>query len=289
MDTVFYMDTIVGKSCLVKEYFCKNFQSLLSFKSVSSRIKTAKNTMKRLTNFFLMSLCAFFFVGCGSSKSIPMQSASTTYKIGDMYNQNGLKGVVVKIDSDGKHGTIMSLEGSKAKWTSDKKFDFETNAFSEDDGQKNMETISKYVESGNATWEDFPIMNWARSLGEGWYIPSKAEAMEIWKNINEGSDEYKFQLTRFSKNAFQKFDHAQREYGGEKLVDDRYQIGTNEPYLWYTSTENEAGMAYAIQFDNSKASDVLMRGIGSSKFGFNPVPKCPGVSSAYRSRAIHKF
>lgn len=246
--------------------------------------------MKKISTFlFLFVLGIFMLASCGSTKSIPTQSASTTYKVGDMYNQNGVKGVVVKVDATGMHGIIMSLEGSKEKWTSDSKFNFETNAFYEDDGQKNMEAIGKYIESGKATWADFPVMNWARSLGEGWYIPAKDEAMEIWKNMNNGSNEYKFSMTRFVKNDFQKFDHAQREYGGAKLVDDRYRIGTNEPYHWYTSTEGEGGMAYTIQFDNSNTKDVILRGIGSSKFGFNLNYKRPALMTAFNSRAIHKF
>lgn len=245
--------------------------------------------MKRHSTYLLLLLGIFAFASCGSTKSIPVQSASTTYKVGDMYNQNGVKGVVVKVDATGQHGVIMSLEGSKEKWTSDKKFDFETNAFYEDDGQKNMEVIAKYVESGKASWSDFPVLNWARSLGEGWYIPSKNEAAEIWKNMSGGSGEYKWSISRFAKNDFQKFDHAQREYGGAKLVDDRYKIGSQQPYFWYTSTEGEGGMVFSYQFDHSSVKGELTMGFGSTKFAPCLTSKRPPLMTAWNSRAIRKF
>lgn len=245
--------------------------------------------MKRLFTYLAVVSCALFLVSCGATKTIPTQSASSTYKVGDMYNQNGLKGVVVKVDASGQHGLIMSLEGVKETWTADKKFDFETNAFYEDDGQKNMEAIAKYIESGNASWSDFPLFNWARSLGEGWYIPAKDEAAEIWKNMNGGTNEYKWNITRFVKNDFLKFDYAQREYGGAKLVDDRFQIGTNEPYVWYTSTEGEGGNAYAYQFEKSVKSE-LTKGFGTTKFSAFLSPKHRSIGkSIWSSRAIHKF
>lgn len=244
--------------------------------------------MKRLFTYLAVVSFAMFLVGCGATKTIPTQSDSSTYKVGDMYNQNGLQGVVVKVDATGQHGLIMSLEGSNETWTADKKFDFETNAFYEDDGQKNMEALAKYIESGNASWSDFPVFNWARSLGEGWYIPAKDEAAEIWKNMNGGANAYKWSA-RFVKNDFQKFDHAQREYGGAKLIDDRFQIGTNEPYLWYTSTEGEGGNAYAYQFEKSVKGE-LTKGFGTTKFAAFLTPKHRSIGkSVWNSRAIHKF
>lgn len=244
--------------------------------------------MKKLSTCFVALVAIFALASCGSTKSIPAQSASATYKVGDMYNQNGVKGVVVKVDASGQHGILMSLEGSKEKWTSDKKFNFETSAFFEDDGQKNMEAIAKYIEAGNAEWSDFPVLNWARSLGEGWYIPAKDEAAEIWKNMSGGTGEYKWSASHFVKNDFQKFDHAQREYGGAKLVDDRFRIGTQEPYIWYTSTEAEGGMVYCYQLAKDVKSS-LTQGFGSTKFAATPFQKRPPLMVMWNSRAIRKF
>lgn len=252
-----------------------------------------------MKKYLLVVLGTLTFVGCTATKTIPLQSASTTYKVGDMYNQNGVKGVVVQVDASGKHGLLMSLESSNAKWTSDKRFDFETNAFSEDDGQKNMSAIAKYVESGKASWTDFPLMNWARSLGDGWYIPSKQEALAIMKNMNNGSDAYKWNVNMsylffirvHPKNDFEKFDHMQRQYGGDKLVDDNGFSGTFAPYRMMTSTEGEGGMVYGVQFDMNNVKGAITQGMPgtTSKFAASLMQKRPPLMVGIKSRAVRKF
>lgn len=266
-------------------------------RTAGDRINTAKERM-RMKNYLLVVLGALALVGCTATKTIPVQTASTTYKVGDMYNQNGVKGVVVQVDASGKHGLLMSLQGSKEKWTSDKRFDFETNAFNEEDGQKNMDAIAKYVESGKASWTDFPLMNWARSLGNGWYIPSKQEALTIMKNMNSGVDAYKwntnltflFFIRIHPKNDFEKFDEMQREYGGEKLVDDGF-AGTYAPFTMMTSTEGEGGMVYGAQFDKTSVKGALTQGLPgtTTKFAVTLMSKRPPLMTGIKSRAIRKF
>ena len=47
--------------------------------------------------------------------------ADAQYKVGDIYNNDGLKGIVVKVDNSGLHGLIMSLDKFSGKWYNDKK------------------------------------------------------------------------------------------------------------------------------------------------------------------------
>lgn len=228
----------------------------------------------------LMMLCTMaLFASCGTTK-IPTQTASTTYKVGDVYNQNGLTGIVVAVDAKGEHGTIMSLEGSNAKWIADNDLKFETNAFYEDDGQKNMEVIASYISNNSKSWSDFPLFAWAKSLGEGWYIPSKEETLEIWKNINGGSNTY-------DRWKFRAFDRKQRGYGGANLVDTRFYIGTKQPWWWYTSTEIQDGTVYVVQFGNDFKSQLTV-GFHSTFKAF-PAVKKQAIGNPYKSRAIHKF
>lgn len=238
----------------------------------------------KIKKLLLFATIALTLIGCKST--IPLQTSGTIYKVGDAYNQNGIMGIVVKVDASGQHGLIMSLEGSNEKWTSDKKFNLETKAFYEDDGQKNMEAIEKYIASGKASWDDFPIFNWARSLGEGWYIPSKNETLEIWTNMNGGSDE--FIVSRFGKNGLNRFDKAQRKYKGTRLVDDRFYIGDHQPYLWFTSTEGDGGMVYTVQFGNDLKSQIKI-GFVANKFKAYLTVKRPPIMSKYRTRAVRKF
>lgn len=233
----------------------------------------------RMKKYLLVLLGAFMLVSCGTTKSVPTQNASTKYKVGDMYNQNGLKGIVVAVDASGQHGTIMSLESSNAKWCSNKDLKFETSAFYEDDGQKNMEIISKYIENNNISWSEFPLFSWAKSLGKGWYIPAKEETLTIWRNINGGSNTY-------SKSTFKAFDHKQQSYGGAPLIDMRFYIGSKQPWFWFTSTEADGGNVYAVQFGQDFKS-LLTVGFHSTFSAFPALKNNPTL--VYRSRAVHKF
>lgn len=219
-------------------------------------------------------------VSCGTTKVIPKQALGTTYKVGDIYNQNGVIGVVVSVDDSGMHGLIMSLQSSKARWIADNDLKFETTAFYEDNGVKNMEIIAKYIDENGKSWNDFPLFAWARSLGEGWYIPSKNETLEIWKNINGGT------LT-YSKSVFKRFDKAQRKFGGDNLVDTRFYIGSKQPWWWYTSTEAEEGAVFSVQFKQDFKSQLTI-GLHSVIDAF-PAAKKPAFGNLYRSRAIYKF
>lgn len=204
--------------------------------------------------------------------------AATKYKIGDIYDVDGLKGVVVAVDASGEHGTIMTIEHSSEKWCSDKDQKFDTNLFYEDDGQKNMKLLASYIEESGSSWADYPLFNWARSLGEGWYIPAKDEVLQVWKNINGGSETY-------SKKAFKAFGKILKKSKGDGLIDNRPYIGTKQPWWWLTSTEGDGGQVYVVQFGNDFKSQITV--------GFHSTFKAflikKTYSQAVRSRAFHKF
>lgn len=46
-----------------------------------------------------------FLIVLGATKTVNAQ-----YKVGDYYEKDGLKGIVVRVDNSGNHGLIMSLE-----------------------------------------------------------------------------------------------------------------------------------------------------------------------------------
>lgn len=89
--------------------------------------------------------------------------ANAQYKVGDIYNKDGLKGVVVKVDDSGQHGIIMSLDKFSGKWYNDKKAKFLTDAFYEDDGEKNMAVIERYLSDNGLSWDKFPFLSGAET------------------------------------------------------------------------------------------------------------------------------
>lgn len=231
-----------------------------------------------MKKFLTIILGALLVVSCGSTAKLVSQSADTTYKVGDFYYQNGLKGIVVLVDASGKHGTIMSLTGTNAKWCEDKSLFFETNAYYEDDGKKNMDIISTYVKENGLSMSVFPLFAWAKQLGDGWYIASKNEALAIWKSINGGS-------SRYNRSQFRDFDKKQRGYGGDNLVDTRFYIGTKQPFGWFTSTEAEGGLANYVQFGKDFKNSISF----NPEIGITPIKKSYSIKLYLNTRAIHKF
>ena len=139
--------------------------------------------------------------------------ATAQYKIGDIYSRDGLKGLVVSVDDSGNHGLILSLEECNKNWLADKSHAMNTAAFHEEDGMKNMEALETYVVENNLSWDLFPLFEWARNLGEGWYIPSRDELTLIWKNLNGGNLDFNKKACKLWK----KHDKAVKKAGGDSF------------------------------------------------------------------------
>lgn len=77
-----------------------------------------------------------------SSQTPSTQPQQKVWKVGDVYNVNGKKGVVFTVSPDGQHGVIISLKGTHTDWNS-----------------------AKY---------------WCSSLGSGWRMPNMHELQLIY-------------------------------------------------------------------------------------------------------------
>ena len=100
------------------------------------------------------------------------------YGIGDIYDKNGIKGVVVMLTDGGHHGLIMSLDEVCLAWCNlTRKQQKAVGASDRHDGEKNMAAVAKYIAENNLSWSNFPAFEWCRAKGEGWYLPS---INELW-------------------------------------------------------------------------------------------------------------
>jgi hypothetical protein len=88
--------------------------------------------MKKIL-ILVVALCATFTL------------SAQTYKVGDIYDVNGKKGVVFEVSADGNHGKILSSE----------------------------------LVSDKVTWNQ--AMEWGSQLKDGWYLPSIEEMNAILK------------------------------------------------------------------------------------------------------------
>ena len=108
-------------------------------------------------------------------------TSGRTYKVGDLYNENGLKGVVFEVSADGRSGKIVSLVMDKnmTVWCKDSAESKRTvGAGDHYDGEKNTAAIKRI--SG---WQSkYPPVAWCNNLGSAWYLPSKNELEAIQRN-----------------------------------------------------------------------------------------------------------
>lgn len=104
--------------------------------------------------------------------------SEATYSIGDIYEKDGIKGVVVSLKDGGRHGLIMSLDETCLAWSKlPRKSVKKVGAGDEFDGEANMKAVEQYIKANALSWSDFPAFEWCRAKGEGWYLPS---INELW-------------------------------------------------------------------------------------------------------------
>ncbi|MBE6202628.1 MAG: DUF1566 domain-containing protein [Rikenellaceae bacterium] len=106
------------------------------------------------------------------------------YQIGDYYNRNGKEGVVFAVWDSGRHGKIVSLDETRAKWDSRVELKgyimingTKTRANSYIDGMANTNKIMDRADS-----RYFKAIVWCRSKGGNWYLPAINELEAIYNN-----------------------------------------------------------------------------------------------------------
>ncbi len=221
--------------------------------------------------------------------------AQAQYKVGDIYNNGGVKGMVVVVDESGQHGLLISLEESDEDWTKDESLNLETTAFHEDDGSKNMEAISKYITENNKAWTDFPVFAWARSMGEGWYIPAKEELVQIWTNLNGGD----LKLNKKSKKTWKKFNKIMKKAKGDPLFTSLgvMMSGFNHVLMgMISSSESDGGKIWVIAavgkiciIDALASPNANIETIEIDKNEQSYTKNAFSVRLKFATRAVHKF
>lgn len=135
--------------------------------------------MKRL--LFAISLLAFV-VGCGGnsnkeSEDIQLKETSGPYKVGDLYFEGDVLGVVFETKSGGMHGKIVSVDEEKMQWCDDSVKDVRTDATNEYDGAVNTAKLTNRYDA-----DKYYAAYWCADYGYGWYMPAKKELEKIFQN-----------------------------------------------------------------------------------------------------------
>ena len=147
------------------------------------------------------------------------------YEIGELYDQNGIRGVICQLSDDRQHGLVVSLDEIYLHWSEFRKPDLRlAGADTRTDGVANMEKVAQYIAANNLSWDDFPAFKWCRDKGEGWYLPAIDELLTIGHNYNGGT---RVQNNRQARN---KFNDALKDAGGKRMDRLVYYFSSTEMY-----------------------------------------------------------
>jgi len=136
---------------------------------------------------------AWFIFGDNKGKKtekVVLPETSTTYNVGDYYNENGKQGVVFEVWDKGRHGKIVSLDETILQWCTEEQDDKEIvlGLTDESDGKANTDNVMQRGDS-----DQYPAFVWCRNKGEDWYLPAINELKTISNNksaINSTLAEY---------------------------------------------------------------------------------------------------
>ena len=114
-------------------------------------------------------------MACAIFTSLFCQAQFQDVKLGDVLSVNGVKGIVFKVNDDGTHGQMMSVKAFRAPkdlFCTKSSHLKGLSMLNEKDGKQNTEELYSYCEVNNVPLSVFPVFNWCKNIGEGWYIPS---------------------------------------------------------------------------------------------------------------------
>ena len=117
------------------------------------------------------------------------------FKLFDLYNIDGIRGIVISTDETGKHGLVMSLDKSpKMPWLSDENREDDLEDNDSYDGIANMEAIIKQ----DPTLELFPVVKWCMDRNPSgvikWYLPAEKELELVIALLAEDTDLFNAKL-----------------------------------------------------------------------------------------------
>ncbi len=92
------------------------------------------------------------------------------------------------VSEDGMHGLALSLDEIYLPWSGFRKPDLWWSAPRTARRLVNMRIVEGVHRRQRPSWDDFPrLQRWCREKGEGWYLPSIDELLNIGHNYNGGS------------------------------------------------------------------------------------------------------
>ena len=92
-----------------------------------------------------------------AARSAEAAPTARRYEIGDLYEADGVRGIVRMVSEDGMHGLALSLDEIYLPWSGFRKPDLRVvGATDRGDGRVNMRIVEEYIAANGLSWDDFP-------------------------------------------------------------------------------------------------------------------------------------
>lgn len=182
------------------------------------------------------------------------------YKVGDYYEENGVKGIVyafaeiakyndsfTEIVGYDKYCYLFSMDQVYIEWSTE---NVQCNAMNPKDGAKNMISIA-YQDS---TYAKYPAAKWCADHGEGWYLPSSNELHMMWDAISGGNHV-------FTDPTVAAFNKTLTDNGGNVI---------EETFYW---TSNEVSESHAEVVCFSEGKGVCLDILKAQKYDVRAIYK----------------
>jgi hypothetical protein len=161
---------------------------------------------------------------------------STIFTLGSLYNKNGLKGIIYKLNEESTSGMIVSLNDTLCNWIRSEYAYLTVGASDVNNGASNL---SKILESGQI--RKHPAFNWCNKKNAnnttGWYLPAKNQVRDIYNSLEKISDSMTYYGVPFFKPEHE-----------------------NDTIYYWTSTEvndedSLSNAAWSVNFKNGNCSN----------------------------------
>ena len=198
-----------------------------------------------MKNFIFMLFCVY---------NLWTNAQTIGGNIGDIIEINGHKAIIFYLDDSGEHGTAMyvkAFRGVDSPWCIPSKLTKNMPDLSDkSNGKANTEAILSYANNNNSI-SSFPVFEWCRKLGEGWYVPS-LEELEKFINFWLGNEtildwDSEVEVDE-SKPYFKEINKKLLDAGGIPFINGVY-----------TSTVDKDGKVYVFNYNRRKNQWSLKR------------------------------
>lgn len=119
---------------------------------------------------------------------ISADEPTTTYKIGDLYNENGVKGVIFAIEKG--YCYIFSLDETDIQWSTENVWCNCSSQHGEWNTYDPFDPQYSKAEGGVRDINNYPAFKWCMEHGDGWFLPSSTELQWMWDAISDGTHRF---------------------------------------------------------------------------------------------------